>query len=95
MVCWYVRGGGGGGGAVRSRNGSQGGVGPKKPQPSCRGSVAGAPCETATGEGAYGWHGGASEVVVVVGWCVRETRGAERVGQKNRNRAPWLGFGVQ
>ena len=42
-----------------------------------------------------GWCDGAYMVVVVVGWCVRETQGAELVGQKNRNELPWLGFGLQ
>jgi hypothetical protein len=27
-------------------------------QPSCLGSVAGAPCETAAADGAWGWHSG-------------------------------------
>jgi len=57
------------------------------PKPSRCGSVSGAPCETAMGDSAQGWGGGTYEVVVVVGSCVRETRGAERVGQKTRNRA--------
>jgi hypothetical protein len=42
-----------------------------------------APCETAAGEGAYRWGGGAYKVVVMVGSCVCETRGGEWVWTKN------------
>ena len=59
----------------------------ENPKPSRCGSVSGAPCETAMGDSAEGWGGGTYEVVVVVGSCVHETQGTERVGQKTRNRA--------
>jgi hypothetical protein len=49
------------------------GVCAKRPKPSRRGSISGAPCETAKGDGAEGWCGGAYEVVVVVGSCGCET----------------------
>ena len=50
------------------------GVWAKRPKPSRRGSISGALCETAKGDGAEGWCGGAYEVVVVVvGLCARKT----------------------
>jgi hypothetical protein len=45
----------------------------KKPKLSRRGSVLGAPCETAMRDGVYGWCGGVCEVVVVVGSRIRKT----------------------
>ena len=49
---WHVL-GGGGGGVVRSRNTRRGGaVWVKNPKPSRRGSVSGAPCGMAMGDGA-------------------------------------------
>jgi hypothetical protein len=39
------------------------------------GSILGAPCKTAKGDGAEGWCGGAYEVAVVVGLCAHKTRG--------------------
>ena len=54
------------------------GVWAKRPKPSRCGSILGAPCETAKGDGAEGC-GGAYEVAVVVGPCARETGGREGV----------------
>jgi hypothetical protein len=67
-ITWHAR-----------RRGIWGG---NKKTSSC-GSVSGAPCETAAGDGAYRWVWGAYEVVVMVGSCVHETRGGERVWTKN------------
>jgi hypothetical protein len=81
MARWHVP-GGGGGGTVRSRNARRGGGLGRNQKPSCCGSVSGAPCETAMGDGASRWHGSTYEVVVVVGSCGREARGGEGVWVK-------------
>ena len=57
------------------------GVWVKNPKPSRRGSVSGAPCGTGTGDVAWGWHGGAYEVMVVGG----------AVRSRNAGRGRWLG----
>jgi hypothetical protein len=56
----------------------------KNQKPSRRGSVSGAPCGTGMGDGAWGWHGGTYQVVVVVvvGSCGCETRGEGGLGEK-------------
>ena len=51
------------------------GVWAKRLKPSRRGSISGAPCKTAKGDGVEGWCSGVYEVAVVVGLCARETRG--------------------
>jgi hypothetical protein len=67
---------------VRSRNARRGGGLGRNQKPSCCGSVSGAPCETAMGDGASGWHGSTYEAVVVVGSCGREARGGEGIWVK-------------
>ena len=62
------------GGAFAKREAGDG-VWAKNAKPSCCGSVSDAPCEMAMENVAWGWDGGAYEVVVVVGWRIRETRG--------------------
>jgi hypothetical protein len=72
---------------VRKREAREG-VWAIKPKPSRRGSISGAPSETAKGDGGEMWCGGVYEVVVVVvGLCAHETRGREGVWAKTRNRA--------
>ena len=82
VAQWHVPGGGGGGGVVRSRNVRWGGGLGQNQKPSCCGSVFGAPCGTAMGDGASGWHSGTYEAVVVVGSWGREARGGEGVWVK-------------
>jgi hypothetical protein len=56
----------------------------KNPKPSRCGLVSGAPRETAMGDSALGWGGGAYEVVVVVvGLCICEMQGEEWVWVEN------------
>ena len=69
------------------------GVWAKNAKPSCRSSVSRALCETAAGDGAYRWGGGAYEVVVVMGWCLCETRGGGCLSQKDKTEPSWLSFG--
>jgi hypothetical protein len=59
---------------VQSQNERRGGVWVKDLKPSHYGSVLGALCGTAMGDGAWGWHGGMYQAVVVVvgGRCARE-----------------------
>ena len=71
------------------------GVWAKRLKPSRRGSISVAPCKTAKGDIAWGWHGGTDQVVVVVvGLCGCKTRGGEGgLGEKPETEPPWLGFG--
>jgi hypothetical protein len=57
---------------VRKREAGEG-AWAKKPKPSRRGSISGAPYELAKGDGAEGWCGGVYEVAAAVGLCARET----------------------
>jgi hypothetical protein len=66
---------------VRKREAGEG-VWAKRSKLSCRGSILGAPCKTAKGDGAEGWCGGAYEVSAVVGLCAHEMRGREGVWAK-------------
>jgi hypothetical protein len=73
------------------------GVWTKKSKPSRRGSISGAPYETAKGDGAEGWCGGVYEVAVAVGLCAHETRGKEEgfgPKPKTQNRAVVARFRV-
>jgi hypothetical protein len=68
----------------------------KTQKPSHGGSVSGAPGKTATGDIAEGCGGDPYEVMVVVGLCVHETRGGERVWtKKTETELLWLSFGLQ
>jgi hypothetical protein len=44
---------------------------------SCWGSISGAPLEMGVENGVGRWYGGADEVVVVVGYCVRKREARE------------------
>jgi hypothetical protein len=66
-----------------TRHARRRGIWGEKKKTSRRGSVSGVPCEMAMGDSAYGWGGGAYKVVVVMGSCVCETQGGERVWAKN------------
>ena len=79
---------------MRLQNVRQGGGFGPKPETELLWLDLGCTTQTATGDGAWGWCDGAYEVVVVVGWCVRKMRGAERVGQKKPKRASVAWFQV-
>jgi hypothetical protein len=68
------------------------GVWVKNQKLSHRGSVSGAPCGMGMADGAWGWHGGMYQAVVVVGSCGCETQGEGGLGEKPETKPPWLSF---
>jgi hypothetical protein len=82
-VAWWHIPGGGGWGAVCLQNVRWGGGLGRNPKPSSCGSIWGAPCGKATEDGAWEWHSGMYQVVVVTGLWVCETRGEEGDWVKN------------
>jgi hypothetical protein len=66
---------------VRKRKAGEG-VWAKKPKPSRRGSILGALCKMAKGDGVEGLYGGVYEVAVVVGLCAHEREAVRGVWAK-------------
>jgi hypothetical protein len=87
--CWWWW-----GAAFSCARGGGLGLKTRKPKPSRRGSIMGAPLGAAVGNDGRRWLGGGHGVVVAVGLFVRlRKRGRRVLGRKPKTELPGLGYG--